>query len=236
MDRDTGSSYMFTEEEEEGGDEEMGEGEGDEGDEEEEDPGRRPGRQRRSKHKEVSGFVANFIRNRRKNAFRNYNLGHQDVYDNVSVAIAEAREREERRMKSEEEGRNKQEEMWALTKAHWEQERLEMAQEVSRRLAWEQEQERLRVAREALEDRRWATTAIGQQIYINNTNTSMINRGTIGTTWQASRTIPTHRGRITQIFPCLVAHPTRLPIGPRESAQVTFHHICSRQSKGRGAL
>ncbi|KAJ0680936.1 hypothetical protein HanPI659440_Chr16g0630081 [Helianthus annuus] len=61
-DRDTGSSYMYPEEEE-GGDEEMGEGECDEGDEEEEDPGRRPGTQRRSKRKEVSGFVANFIRN-----------------------------------------------------------------------------------------------------------------------------------------------------------------------------
>ncbi|KAJ0715208.1 hypothetical protein HanPI659440_Chr13g0498471 [Helianthus annuus] len=59
--------------------------------------------------------------------------------------------------------------MWALTRAHWEQERLEGAQEVSQRRAWEQEQECLRVVREALEDRRWATTAIGQQIHINNT-------------------------------------------------------------------
>ncbi|KAF5759147.1 hypothetical protein HanRHA438_Chr16g0749961 [Helianthus annuus] len=150
---------MFIEEEE-GGDEEMGEGERDEADEEEEDPGRRPGRQKRSKHKDVSGFVANFIWNRRKNAFRTYNLRQLDMYDNVSVAIAEAREREERRMKSEDEWRNKHEEMWALTRAYWEQERLERAQEVSRRLAWEQEQERLRVAREALKDRRWATTAI----------------------------------------------------------------------------
>ncbi|MFS7919042.1 hypothetical protein Hanom_Chr03g00208261 [Helianthus anomalus] len=71
-------------------------------------------------------------------------------------------------MKSEEEWRNKQEEMWALTRAHWEQERSERAQEVARRHAWEQEQESLRVAREALEDRRWATLATRQQIHINN--------------------------------------------------------------------
>ncbi|MFS8001512.1 hypothetical protein Hanom_Chr13g01191251 [Helianthus anomalus] len=99
---------------------------------------------------------------------RTYNLGQQDVYDNVSAAIAEAREREERRMKSEEEWRNKQEEMWALTRAHWEQERSERAQEVARRRAWEQKEERLRVAREALEDKRWATLATAQQIHINN--------------------------------------------------------------------
>ncbi|KAJ0675915.1 hypothetical protein HanRHA438_Chr12g0565361 [Helianthus annuus] len=166
-DKDTGSSYMYPEEE--GENEEMGEGdESEEGNEEEEDPGRQPDRQRRSKHKEISGFVANFIQNRQKNAYRTYNLGQQDVYDNVSAAIAEAREREERRMKSEEEWRNKQEEMWALTRAHWEQERSERAQEVARRRAWEQKEERLHVAREALEDRRWATLATEQQIHINN--------------------------------------------------------------------
>ncbi|KAM0047322.1 hypothetical protein Hdeb2414_s0009g00327021 [Helianthus debilis subsp. tardiflorus] len=79
MDRDTGSSYMYPEEEE-GGDEEMGGGEGDEGDEEVEDPGRRSGMQKRSKHKGVSGFVANFIQNWWKSGFRSYNPRQQDMY------------------------------------------------------------------------------------------------------------------------------------------------------------
>ncbi|KAF5760082.1 hypothetical protein HanXRQr2_Chr16g0749101 [Helianthus annuus] len=82
--------------------------------------------------------------------------------------MAEARERVERRKKADEDRRNQQKEWWALQQSHWEQEELQRAHELSRRLAWESEQDRPRVEREVLEDRRWMTTAVLHELVLNN--------------------------------------------------------------------
>ncbi|MFS7918774.1 hypothetical protein Hanom_Chr03g00205101 [Helianthus anomalus] len=80
VDRDTGFRYEYPEER---GDEEMEEGNEEE---EEEKAGHRPLRQRFSwRHNAASNKVAQFMVNSRRAAYGGYNLGQQDIYDNVST-------------------------------------------------------------------------------------------------------------------------------------------------------
>ncbi|KAF5765564.1 hypothetical protein HanXRQr2_Chr15g0705211 [Helianthus annuus] len=99
VDRKTGFQFEYVQRNE---DEEMGEGDGGDGEEEEageeEDRGRRPPRQRYARrHNESSHTVAQFINNRRRVAYASYPLGTQDTYDNVSAVMGENRELYEKR-------------------------------------------------------------------------------------------------------------------------------------------
>ncbi|MFS8034586.1 hypothetical protein Hanom_Chr17g01582901 [Helianthus anomalus] len=108
--------------------------------------------------------VANFIINRRTPGHPNFNRGQQAVYDNVSAAIGEGREYEEMRRNWEQEHQTQLQSRWDIEDAHrvkvekyWEEQQLFQAQqqsqwelmeqqrvqEVARRRAWEEEQERL---------------------------------------------------------------------------------------------
>ncbi|KAJ0558229.1 hypothetical protein HanIR_Chr07g0334011 [Helianthus annuus] len=121
VDQDMGFQYVYPEQG--GDDEDMEEGNEEEEEEEEakEEVGKRPRRQRFARrHNEASKNVAQFMVNRRMVAYGSYNLGQQDIYDNVFAVMVEARERErekgekERRLKAEEEWRTQQQEWWAM--------------------------------------------------------------------------------------------------------------------------
>ncbi|KAJ0616230.1 hypothetical protein HanOQP8_Chr02g0076701 [Helianthus annuus] len=158
--------------------------------EENEPPGPRGPRQRYYQpHREISGGVANFVTCRRTPGHANYNRGLQAVYDNVSAAIGENWEYEERRRNweqdyqaqiqahwgAEDAYRAKELEYWeqqqafmAEQRSWWDQQDLHREQELACRQAWEQEQDRLRIEQNVREDKRWSALATIQELAVNN--------------------------------------------------------------------
>ncbi|MFS7889924.1 hypothetical protein Hanom_Chr00s000005g01612661 [Helianthus anomalus] len=95
-------------------------------DEEDEDepPGPRGPRQRYYRpHREISGGVANFVTYWHTSGHENYNRELQAVYDNVTTAIGENREYEERK-------RNWEQHYQAQIQAHWAAEDAHRAKEL----------------------------------------------------------------------------------------------------------
>ncbi|KAJ0501004.1 hypothetical protein HanRHA438_Chr11g0495891 [Helianthus annuus] len=198
-------------------------------DEEDEDepPGPRGPRQRYHRtHREVSASVANFVTFRRTPGHADYNRGQQAVYDNVSAAIGENREYEERRKNWEQDWQARTQSHWAEEDAHgakeleyweqqqaflaeqwsqWEQQEMHRVQESSRRQAWEHEQDRLRLKQNVRDDNRWRALATAQELAVNNAKHLHDQERHQRDYMQASRSESTRLGRVMRIFLLLVA-------------------------------